>query len=570
MLDIGPRVVPKAPGEDAALAARRQTGFGEYMGAMASEGWWNTLAGQARAQVRQAKGGEADPRKLTREDWQASEWQREGLDWYEGLTAGQARVRAEVFDENAYRRWVIGQRDAGVIGMAAGIGAMLVGSLPTPENLIPIGPAYHAAKVARFGLAMRRGAVVGGLAGLAGTAAFAPPVYYSASQFGDDIGWADVMLDLSLGTALGAGLGAGSAAMRHWATRSPRQPTMNTPDTQTALDAMGLAGQDIAAGRSVDVAASADVRAAIRDAALRHASPEVRANAEAARAASADIDRIIAEENARMNRDAAAMQEADQAATWGNDPTRPANENAEPPIAGFQTARGSTYEVAGDGTTTRNKAARNDAGHEGDSGPKPQSARTVYVDGDASGLSAAGLHGLGSKGARVVIKDGKASLLTWNEKGGKWGRSPEGTDIPVHDTPAVGRSPLELWKPTDDVPGWEAYSGMHAGNPIVSVTRRSPAPSESAARERASGSEYASRSPADPDLEPLAPLPANDDLGLDPLDQETFDRFVAELEERGDIPDDIRAELEEAAEFERQAATARETYERAAYCALGG
>ena len=104
MLDIGPSVVPKAPGEDAALAARRQTGFGEYMGAMAGEGWWNTLAGQARAQVRQAKGGEADPRKLTREDWQASEWQREGLDWYEGLTAGQARVRAEIFDENAYRR----------------------------------------------------------------------------------------------------------------------------------------------------------------------------------------------------------------------------------------------------------------------------------------------------------------------------------------------------------------------------------------------------------------------------------------------------------------------------------
>jgi hypothetical protein len=88
--------------------------------------------------------------------------------------------------------------------------------------------------------------------------------------------------------------------------------------------------------------------------------------------------------------------------------------------------------------------------------------------------------------------------------------------------------------------------------------------------ERASGSEYASRNPADPDLEPLAPLPANDDAALDALDQETFDRFVAELEERGDIPDDIRAELEEAAEFERQAATARETYERAAYCALGG
>ena len=570
MLDIGPRVVPKAPGEDAALAARRQTGFGEYMGAMAGEGWWNTLAGQARAQVRQAKGGEADPRKLTREDWQSSEWQREGLDWYEGLTAGQARVRAEIFDENAYRRWVIGQRDAGVVGTTLGLGAMLVGSVPTPENLIPLGPALHAAKTIRFGLAVRRGAVLGGLAGLAGTAAFAPPVYYSASQFGDDIGWADVLLDLSLGTALGAGLGAGSAALAHWAARSPRSPTMTVPETQTALDAMGLAGQDIAAGRPVDVAAAAEVRAAIKDAAVRHASPEMKADIEAAHRASADIDRILAEEDARMKRDAAMRQEQDLAATWGDAAPGPANENTPAPVTSFQTAKGSVYAVAADGTTKRNKAARDDVGHEGDSGEKPRSARTVYVDGDASALSAAGLNGLGEKGARVIVKDGKASLLTWNDKKGRWGISPGSRDIPVHVEPAVGRSPLELWKPADDVPGWEAYRGMHAGNPIVSVTRAADSVDARAARERSSGSEYASRSPADPDLEPLADLPANDDLGLDAMDQETFDRFVAELEERGDIPDDIRAELEEAAAFEQRAAKARETHERAAWCALGG
>lgn len=137
----------------------------------------------------------------------------------------------------------------------------------------------------------------------------------------------------------------------------------------------------------------------------------------------------------------------------------------------FKTAKGSTYELHEDGTTTRDKVARSDAGHEGDEGVKPRSAKTVYVDTpeQASSLSAAGLKGLGEKGARVILKDGKASLLTWNEKAGKWGRSSNGKDIPVHDTPAVGRAPLELWKSTDDVPGHEAYSNMHAGNAITEV-----------------------------------------------------------------------------------------------------
>src|SRR5258706_494795 len=145
---------------------------------------------------------------------------------------------------------------------------------------------------------------------------------------------------------------------------------------------------------------------------------------------------------------------------------------------GFKTAKGSTYELHDDGTTTRNKAARSDVGHEGDFGPKKRSAKTVYVDSAelASELSAAGLQGLGSKGARVIIKDGKASLLTWNEQAGKWGRTKEGTDIPVHDEPAVGRAPLELWKPADDVPGWEAYRGMHAGNVITEMTGGSGVP----------------------------------------------------------------------------------------------
>lgn len=143
----------------------------------------------------------------------------------------------------------------------------------------------------------------------------------------------------------------------------------------------------------------------------------------------------------------------------------------------FKTAKGSVYELHSDGTTTRNKAARSDAGHEGDHGLKPRSVKTVYLDTAdmASSLSAAGLSGLGPKGARVIIKDGKASLLTWNEKAGKWGRSPSGKDVPFSTEPGVGKAPLELWKPAKDVPGYEAYSGMHAGNLITEMTESAPA-----------------------------------------------------------------------------------------------
>jgi N12 class adenine-specific DNA methylase/predicted RNA methylase len=149
-------------------------------------------------------------------------------------------------------------------------------------------------------------------------------------------------------------------------------------------------------------------------------------------------------------------------------------------VIGFKTAKGSQYIVHSDGTTTRNKAARNDAGHEGDSGPKPRTAMTVYVAGDASALSAAGLQNLGPRGSRLVIRDGKATLLTWNETArnglGAWGAAPSGRDIAIFTEPAVGRSPLELWGRVDDNGApvgpdrkYAAFSRQHAGNPIVEL-----------------------------------------------------------------------------------------------------
>jgi hypothetical protein len=147
----------------------------------------------------------------------------------------------------------------------------------------------------------------------------------------------------------------------------------------------------------------------------------------------------------------------------------------------FRTSKGSTYEVYKDGTTTRNKAKRNDVGHEGDFGLKERSARTIYVDSeaDAVNLSAAGLSNIPEGGMKVILRDGKASLV-WKNKSGKLGSSKSSRNISFSDTPEIGKHPVELWNPTD-LNGEIAYGGQHAGNKIVEIARRDGLASEKTA-----------------------------------------------------------------------------------------
>lgn len=153
-----------------------------------------------------------------------------------------------------------------------------------------------------------------------------------------------------------------------------------------------------------------------------------------------------------------------------------APEAQQKPARSFQTEHGSTYDVFDDGTTVRNKSDHTHVGHDAtDAGIKARSSRTVYVEGaaNAQGLSAAGLmaHDGQPARARVVIKNGKSALLTWNPLNKSWGYMSPKEGITVHDEPAVGRYPLELWNKHDDVKSYpEAYSGMHAGSQITSMS----------------------------------------------------------------------------------------------------
>jgi hypothetical protein len=139
----------------------------------------------------------------------------------------------------------------------------------------------------------------------------------------------------------------------------------------------------------------------------------------------------------------------------------------ETPTATFRTAKGSTYEVNEGGRTTRVKAPRPE--HPGDSGVKERSDETVYVDPEHA--RALGMHQSLSGKKAVVVRDGRAYAVSWNEQAQRWGVSPlERGGYPVSTRPEVGKAPLELWGRGED----GAYAKWHPGNSIVSVDDGAP------------------------------------------------------------------------------------------------
>ena len=132
------------------------------------------------------------------------------------------------------------------------------------------------------------------------------------------------------------------------------------------------------------------------------------------------------------------------------------------PPTGYTTAKGSTYVVHEDGTTTRDKAARPE--HPGDSGQKPRSARTVYVD----PTRVAGLAPPQGDWRMVDHGDGTLTLVWRQSPDRPWGASPSARNIPVETTPREGLIPVELWR-KETIQGLDAYGNVHFGNSITEV-----------------------------------------------------------------------------------------------------
>ena len=136
----------------------------------------------------------------------------------------------------------------------------------------------------------------------------------------------------------------------------------------------------------------------------------------------------------------------------------------------FTTAKGSTYRVHEDGTTTRDKAARKE--HPGESGLQEQSQRTFYVSAtDAVKLGEFQAQGDAQKTIEPV--PGMPGHIGMRYRTGKSaGKFERRTVVPFSRDPTVGMTPVETWRDGQRV---------HFGNAIIDVR----APAKSAAPEPA-------------------------------------------------------------------------------------
>ncbi|MDH2400459.1 hypothetical protein QCM77_10990 [Bradyrhizobium sp. SSUT18] len=333
--------------------------------------------------------------------------------WFKERRDEYSRIVSDLARYDAVRPW-----DTPEEGASALVG-QLAGGLRSPESLLGWGAKGGTFLVRTAKAALQQGAITAAIDPLVQMFSIKGGVQknYSLSQ----TGWA-----FGIGAIIGGGLHVG--------------------------------GELISSARIKDIhanMASEDPQFASSTTNSQPAAPEQAAPPDVTRASEAGegspVSESLAGDKPPLSQ---ASEEPSQSPSVG--------EGAE---ATFTTAKGSTYQVHNDGTTTRNKAARSEVGHEGDFGLKDRSAKTVYVSPDQIG----GFGAPEDTRWRVLDHgDGALSLATWNEQQDRWGISPGSRNIKVSDTPSVGAHPLELWEP-EQVNGLTAYRGMHPGNKITKI-----------------------------------------------------------------------------------------------------
>lgn len=178
---------------------------------------------------------------------------------------------------------------------------------------------------------------------------------------------------------------------------------------------------------------------------------------------------------------------------------------SEPPVApqgklaGFTTAKGSTYVVDEQGRTKRDKAARK--GHE-DSGPKELSAQTVYIAPE-NAAEVGAWQTSSAEGKRVRVEGDEVTLLSKNPQTGEYGIDAR---FPKVDSPAVDMSPLELWDRNPK--GW--FRGNHPGSPITEIQYETP--------EQAESTSAPATTPPAPTIDPIATIKADWGYDLKPYE----------------------------------------------------
>ena len=150
---------------------------------------------------------------IPEDEWKASPYYRKGVQYRPDMTATRARILSENYDERRFREMIVANGDAAYgPGMkAAAFGAMLLGSLPDPVNVLPLGGGVRAASlVGKAGLkaAIGAGAQAGIVEGAAGALLSDALTLPDLAARGEEVSFVDVMLDTAFGASLGGGLGA--------------------------------------------------------------------------------------------------------------------------------------------------------------------------------------------------------------------------------------------------------------------------------------------------------------------------------------------------------------------------
>lgn len=129
----------------------------------------------------------------------------------------------------------------------------------------------------------------------------------------------------------------------------------------------------------------------------------------------------------------------------------------------FKTSKGSEYTLHPDGTTTRNKAARSDIGHEGEEGIQPRSEKTYFVTkDDLHKLDMVQTSGWGDGEVPTIADLGNGKIAVGITGGERHGKFIPNTQVEYSTEPQVGLYPLEVKS------GGTAH---HFGNEIIEVNR---------------------------------------------------------------------------------------------------
>ena len=309
------------------MAASWRPSYGEWLGAQAAEGFDRTITGRYLEEkgiaLAEMRAGDYDPdwslrnnetmspmerafvlkgwmppapdhaHAMTEADWKASPWYRKEISFRPNMTATRARIMAENFDRRRYRERLLARGNElydDAEDMALGFGAGLLGSLPDPINVLPLGGGAAAGSgAATLGRALLRGAKAGAVNGAVSTAVSDALVLPDLASRGEDADFVDLLLDTLAGGFLGgvfgtpifltSSLDSGSFVRAARAGDDPA-PFASSPDS----DFLARAGAE---ARPFDRTPDGDLMAR---AGYAEAVPDASGEAAAARAGDAAVD----------------------------------------------------------------------------------------------------------------------------------------------------------------------------------------------------------------------------------------------------------------------------------------